>query len=76
MQAVGEAEHGAGRAGRAKEQGRSGEPPVRADGLLRRLDSALMRLDDVVARVVPDDLNPLARTGAVATRIWCGSPDC
>ena len=66
MQAVGEAEHGAGSAKQDEEQRRSNEPSVRAAGLLKRFDSGLMRLDDVVARVLPDELNPLARTGAVA----------
>lgn len=42
-------------------------PAVRAEGLLRRLDELMLRVDGLVSRVLPDELNPLARTGAVAT---------
>ena len=66
MTAVGEAEHGAGHDDPGSADGRR-EPAVRAAGLLKRIDSLFMRVDDAVARVVPDDLNPLMRTGAVAT---------
>lgn len=42
------------------------DPPVRGDGLLRRLDAWMLRVDGLLLRVLPDELNPLARTGAVA----------
>jgi ferredoxin/coenzyme F420-reducing hydrogenase delta subunit len=65
--AVGEAEHEAGHGQPGSTPSRPTEPAVRGAGFLKRVDSAFMRIDDAVARVLPDDLNPLARTGAVAT---------
>lgn len=42
------------------------EPPVRGEGLLRRVDLALVRLNSWIEKWVPEDLNPLSQTGAVA----------
>ena len=42
------------------------EPPVRAEGLLRAFDATSMRVDSLVDRLLPESVNPLAQTGAIA----------
>lgn len=42
------------------------EPPVRADALLEPGDRAMLRLTRTIDRFVPEALNPLAQTGAIA----------
>lgn len=42
------------------------EPPLLAGGLLRAIDGAFGRLDALVAKALPEELNPLAQTGAIA----------
>lgn len=42
------------------------EPPVRGEGLLRAGNAVWVRLDALISRVLPESLNPLAQTGAIA----------
>ncbi len=42
------------------------EPPVRAEAILRVLETPFVRLDALIDRLLPEDLNPLAQTGAIA----------
>jgi ferredoxin/coenzyme F420-reducing hydrogenase delta subunit len=42
------------------------EPPVVAEGVLRALDGLFVRLDALIDRAIPEELNPLAQTGAIA----------
>lgn len=42
------------------------EPSLLAGGLLRAIDGAFGRLDALVAKALPEELNPLAQTGAIA----------
>lgn len=42
------------------------EPPVRAEGALRAGNALLLRIDSAIDRVLPESLNPLAQTGAIA----------
>ncbi len=42
------------------------ETSVRAASLLRRFENGLLRVDRVVERVLPPNLNPLTQTGAIA----------
>ena len=42
------------------------EPPVRAEGLLRAFDSLFLRLDSLIDRFLPESMNPMAQTGAIA----------
>lgn len=42
------------------------EPPVRGEGLLRRLELLFVRLNRLAASALPDTLNPFAQLGAVA----------
>ena len=44
----------------------SPEPRVLADGLLRLLERPFVAIDRWIDRALPEDLNPLARTGAIA----------
>ncbi len=48
-----------------------GAPPepdvqVRGESLLRRIDAVFGRVDALLAKAIPEDRNPLARTGAIA----------
>jgi coenzyme F420-reducing hydrogenase delta subunit/NAD-dependent dihydropyrimidine dehydrogenase PreA subunit len=42
------------------------EPPVRGERLLRVGDGLFQRLDRLIGRALPEELNPLAQTGAIA----------
>ena len=42
------------------------EPPVWGESFLKKVDLALLKLENWVGRVVPEDLNPLTQTGALA----------
>jgi ferredoxin len=42
------------------------DPPTRGDGLWRRLERGFALADRVIGRVVPESLNPLLHTGAIA----------
>lgn len=44
----------------------SPEPPVLGEGLLRALERPFLAADRWIDRALPEDLNPLARTGAIA----------
>lgn len=46
--------------------GATPEPRVLADGLLRTLETPFVVLDRWIDRFLPEELNPLARTGAIA----------
>ncbi len=41
-------------------------PPALGESLLRRLDNLFLRIDALIHRAIPEHLNPLARSGAVA----------
>jgi ferredoxin/coenzyme F420-reducing hydrogenase delta subunit len=42
------------------------EPPVRGEGVLRRLENMFLYADRAADKLVPPRLNPLAQTGAIA----------
>jgi ferredoxin len=42
------------------------EPPVWGAGLLRGLERGFLRLDRLLSRALPEDLNPFLHTGAIA----------
>lgn len=42
------------------------EPPVRGEGLFKRLERLFLYADRAVERLLPPSLNPLAQTGAIA----------
>ncbi|MDX1618461.1 MAG: hypothetical protein R3224_06725, partial [Balneolaceae bacterium] len=42
------------------------DPPVRGERLLQFFDRWFLRLDRVVARYLPDALNPFVQSGAIA----------
>ncbi len=42
------------------------EAPVRGDSILRAFDRVFVKLDGAIDRVIPESLNPLAQTGAIA----------
>ncbi len=44
----------------------SPEPPVRGEGLLRALERPFVALDRALDRLLPEELNPLHQTGAIA----------
>ncbi len=48
------------------EEPRRVEPPVLGEGALRRADGLFQRLDALVNRFLPENMNPLAQTGAIA----------
>ena len=42
------------------------EPQVRGEGVLRAFDALFLRVDALVDRFLPESLNPMAQTGAIA----------
>jgi coenzyme F420-reducing hydrogenase delta subunit/NAD-dependent dihydropyrimidine dehydrogenase PreA subunit len=50
----------------AEHAGERVEPPVRGESILRAADSVFVRLDAWIGRALPEELNPLAQTGAIA----------
>lgn len=44
----------------------TGDAPIRGEALLRRLEPLALRIEAAIAGSIPERLNPLARTGAIA----------